>query len=90
MDKPVDIPDAAVDLKSGLSKTAFKDSVVAEKGWELAGEYDRWFDLVRTEKIEAMNALKDPLDMKPLKPIGKEDYLMPIPYTETVLDPNLK
>jgi hypothetical protein len=90
MDLPINVPNIAVDLQQGLSKAAFQDSVVAEKGWELAGEYNRWFDLVRTEKVEAMVALKDPLDMKPLASVSKEDYLMPVPYSETVLDPNLK
>lgn len=90
MGLPVNIPNAIIDLKPGLSKLAFRDSVVAEKGWELAGEYNRWFDLVRTEKVETMAALKDPLDMKPLVKVTKASYLMPIPYSETVLDPNLK
>lgn len=90
MDLPITVPNAVVDLQAGLSKTAFQDSVIAEKGWELAGEYDRWFDLIRTQKVEEMAALKDPLDMKPLQPVTKADYLMPIPYSETLLDPNLK
>lgn len=90
MDLPDDVPNPAVDLQPGLSKAAFQDSVIAEKGWELAGEYNRWFDLVRTEKVEEMNALKDPLDMKPLQAVSKADYLMPVPYSETVLNPNLK
>lgn len=90
MDWPINVANAAADLQPGLSKAAFQDAVVAEKGWELAGEYDRWFDLVRTEKVEAMVALKDPLDMKPLESVSTADYLMPIPYSETVLDPNLK
>lgn len=90
MDLPYDVPNPAVDLQPGLSKAAFQDSVIAEKGWELAGEYNRWFDLVRTGKVEEMTALKDPLDMKPLQAVSQADYLMPVPYSETVLDPNLK
>lgn len=90
MDLPIDAPAPGVDLQPGLSQTAFRDSVVQERGWELAGEFSRWFDLVRTEKVEAMAALKDPLDLTPLKPVSHDDYLMPIPFAETVMDPNLK
>ena len=77
------------DLTSGLSKMAFRDSIVAERGWELAGEYSRWFDLIRTEKVEEMNALKDPVDMAPLNPPDKSRYHAPLPYNEVLLNPNL-
>jgi len=32
---------------SGLANNAFIDAVVQERAWEFAGEYTRWFDLVR-------------------------------------------
>jgi hypothetical protein len=78
------------DLLTGLSQTAFRDSVVAERGWELAAEFSRWFDLVRTEKVEETIPLKDPEDMAPLNPVSHAQYLAPIPYSETLLNPNLK
>ncbi len=41
-------PDASVDLTSGdLAELAY-----TERKWELAGEYQRWFDLVRMERVE--------------------------------------
>jgi hypothetical protein len=44
-------------LPAGLSQTAFRDSVVAERGWEFAAEVGiRWFDLVRTETVQKANA----------------------------------
>lgn len=44
------------DLQTGLSQTAFRDSVVAERGWEFAAEVGiRWFDLVRTESVQKAN-----------------------------------
>lgn len=44
---PPNTPDANVDITSGdLAELAF-----AERGWELAGEFLRWFDLVRTERV---------------------------------------
>jgi hypothetical protein len=76
-------------LTQGLDKIAFRDSVVAERGWELAAEYSRWFDLLRTEKVEEMAALKDPLDLAPLDVVDKSKYHAPIPYSEVLLNPNL-
>jgi len=77
------------DLQTGLSQIDFRDAVLAEKGWELCGEYSRWFDLVRTEKVAEMNALKDPSDNQPVGAITEDSYFMPIPYDEVLLNPNL-
>lgn len=45
---PVNTPDANVDLTSGdLAELAY-----TERKWEFAGEYQRWFDLVRMERVE--------------------------------------
>lgn len=76
-------------LTSGLGKIAFRDALIDERGWELAAEYSRWFDLIRTEKVEAMTALKDPVDLPPLGPVSKAKYHAPIPYSEVLLNPNL-
>ncbi|MBN9385860.1 MAG: RagB/SusD family nutrient uptake outer membrane protein [Chitinophagaceae bacterium] len=47
-------------LSAGLSQADFRDSVVAERGWEFAGEFGvRWFDLVRTETVQKANANRD-------------------------------
>jgi hypothetical protein len=77
------------ELVHGLNQIAFRDSVIAEKGWEFCGEYCRWFDLVRTEKVEEMNAYKAADDLKPQGTIDKSKYFAPIPYTEVLLDPAL-
>ncbi len=77
------------DLTAGLGKIEFRDAVVEERGWELAGEYSRWFDLIRTEKVEEMAALKDPLDLEPKGAVNKSIYHAPIPYSEILLNPNL-
>jgi len=78
------------DLTEGLSQMAFRDSVIAERGWELACERHRWFDLVRTEKVEEI-ALKRHADDAPLyaQPTH-ENYLAPIPQKEVDKNPNLK
>lgn len=45
---PVNTPDPSVDVTSGdIAELAFE-----EKKWELAGEYLRWNDLVRMERVE--------------------------------------
>ncbi|MEM9672454.1 MAG: RagB/SusD family nutrient uptake outer membrane protein [Bacteroidota bacterium] len=45
---PPTVPDASVDVTSGdIAELAF-----TEKKWELAGEYLRWYDLVRMERVE--------------------------------------
>ena len=41
-------PNAAVDVT-----TATVQDIIDEKGWELAAEHKRWFDLVRTETLES-------------------------------------
>lgn len=47
-------------LLPGLSQTAFRDSVIAERGWEFAAECGiRWFDLVRTETVQKANSVRD-------------------------------
>lgn len=47
-------------LSPGLSQTAFRDSVVAERGWEFAAEAGiRWFDLVRIETVQKANSTRD-------------------------------
>lgn len=66
-----------------------QDIILQEKVWEHAGEWVRWFDLVRTEKVEEANASKDPDDVQPIGSIGKEDYFMPLPATETQVNKNL-
>lgn len=60
--------------------------VVTEKGWEFAGEYCRWFDLVRLQKVQEVINIKDPDELQPLGPIK---YYLPLPATETLSNPNL-
>lgn len=73
---PYLIPDVSVDVTS-----ATVDEIIAEKGWELAGEYKRWFDLVRTEKVEEIAALRDPSEDVVLEQTPtKAHYIAPIPF----------
>lgn len=76
------------DLADNLAGPAFADSVITERAWEFAGEWSRWFDLVRLEKVEAANAGKDPGDLAP-GAISKEKYWLPIPGADALMNPNL-
>lgn len=82
------------DLTQGLSQAAFRDSVIAERGWEFAGlePAARWFDLLRTETVSKANANRNAAE-DPL--VGKPDdnahtfYWAPIPINDKQLNPNL-
>ncbi|MDA3823091.1 MAG: RagB/SusD family nutrient uptake outer membrane protein, partial [Bacteroidales bacterium] len=67
---PPDSPNPSVDWTS-----ATQDQIVQEKAWEFAGEFCRWFDLVRLQKVEEVVQKKDPDDMPPVGPIT---YYLPI------------
>ncbi|QHV95682.1 RagB/SusD family nutrient uptake outer membrane protein [Spirosoma endbachense] len=80
---------AGLKALSGLSNDAFIQAVVDERAWEFAGEYSRWFDLLRLEMVESANATKDANDLKPIGAISKPDYTFPIPLKDANLNPNL-
>ena len=62
------------------------DEIIAEKGWELAGEGKRWFDLVRTEKVAevAMNRSDKEQNKITNIPTSKH-FIVPIPLTSLLL-----
>jgi starch-binding outer membrane protein, SusD/RagB family len=72
---PYLIADASVDVT-----TATPDEIIDEKGWELAGEYKRWFDLVRSERVEEIAGKRDPGEqVELLRQPAKTQYIAPIP-----------
>lgn len=75
MGLPYQTADASVDVTNYTA-----DEVIAEKGWELAGEHKRWFDLVRSEKVEEVTLRRDPTEEVALiKQPTKDNYIAPIP-----------
>ena len=61
--------------------TATWQEVVDEKGWELAGEDTRWYDLIRTETLEEVTARRDPAENVDLvRQPTKAQYIIPIPF----------
>ncbi len=51
----INTPDDSVDLPSGMSQSEFDEAVLAERNWELAFEFNRWFDLVRKRMVVEVN-----------------------------------
>jgi starch-binding outer membrane protein, SusD/RagB family len=79
------------DLTPGLSQTAFRDSVVMERAWEFAGpeQGQRWFDLVRLERVEVANSNRHEWELPLVNQPSKLFYFSTIPYQERVINPNL-
>lgn len=77
------------DLPTGLNDNDFIDAVINERAWEFAAEWNRWFDLVRLEKVAEANANKHANDLQPTGSITKEDYVLPIPGADALINPNL-
>lgn len=85
----------AVRNRAGLPSvnSATWEDIVWEKAWELAGEWSRWYDIVRTETLDEVNALRDPIDNE-LTPLGsiltEENPWSPIPANDVAANPNLE
>jgi hypothetical protein len=77
---------AGLTALSGLSKNDFINAVVNERAWEFAGEYLRWFDIVRLQLLPQVNAARDPAENVV---IGAARYTYPIPGRDALLNPNL-
>ncbi|WP_183558462.1 RagB/SusD family nutrient uptake outer membrane protein [Mucilaginibacter sp. SP1R1] len=71
---------------SGLSSANFINAVIDERSWEFAGETTRWFDLVRLQLLDQVNAKRNPGEIPIIGPIK---YLMPIPNSDVLLNPGL-
>jgi hypothetical protein len=72
------------------SKDALLNAYLKERRLELAFEGQRWFDLVRLDKVEeALNNLKD--DGRPtlVYPYDENSYRLPIPQAVMDQNPNL-
>ncbi len=90
------VNDNSVDL-SGLSSDDFHDAVIAEAGWEFAGEWHRWYNLVRNEMVAEATS-KRITDDRELPLVGasagdpesafRKFYYAPIPLTEMLLRPD--
>lgn len=69
---------------SGLSKDQFRDAVLKERMMEFVFEGQRWFDLVRTGKLQQLVPLA-----KPGVVPASRNNLFPLPQREVDLNPKL-
>lgn len=61
--------------------TATVNEILDEKGWELAGEDTRWYDLIRSETLEEVTLKRDPAENVDLvRQPTKAQYIAPIPF----------
>jgi hypothetical protein len=77
-------------LTTGLSQTAFRDSVVFERAYEFAGENGvRWYDIVRLQILPQVIAARSPMENPVNTAVNVSDrYLAPIPQVDMNSDPN--
>ncbi len=68
---------------SGLSSEEFDKAVFDEFGWENVFEFKRWFQLVRTEKVDECLA-KNP-EVGARVNVNRENYLFPLPVRQVEL-----
>jgi hypothetical protein len=82
--KPLNTPDVTVDATS-----LTQQQIIDEKGWEFAGEFSRWFDLVRLELVQSVVTSKDADELPNDAPITDKVYYLPLPFIETQGNPSL-
>lgn len=74
----------------------FHTAVLDERAWEYAGEWDRWFDMVRNRIVAQETAKRqfdDELPLNSAVDVSSESsfepfYLAPIPANEMLLRPD--
>jgi hypothetical protein len=72
------------DLTPGLTQSAFRDSLYAERRREFVQEAQRWFDLVRTGRlVTAVSKVASKTN------VSVKNNLFPIPQSEISLNPGL-
>ncbi len=93
------IPASAVPANfTGLSKDAFRTRILDERRLELAYEFTRWYDIVRRKLgatafgpngLESEVSTESGVGPGPKSFDASRDYLLPIPISEILLNPNL-
>ncbi|GAA3638028.1 RagB/SusD family nutrient uptake outer membrane protein [Flavivirga jejuensis] len=83
---------------SGLSKDGFRTRILEERRLEFAYEMKRWYDIVRRklgdvafgpDGLESEVSTESGVGPGPKSFDPSRDYLLPIPFSERILNPNL-
>jgi hypothetical protein len=77
---------SAIDVKSGLSKEAFRETVLVERAYEFMLEFKRWFDLKRMGTTYLKSKIKEALN----RDVKDVHLLWPIPKVEIDNNPDMK
>ncbi len=77
-------------LPATLSNSEFINAVIQERAWEFAGEWHRWFDLVRTESVKEANSNRASSEIPLIgDPGDKTKWFLPVPGGDAGANPNL-
>jgi starch-binding outer membrane protein, SusD/RagB family len=77
------------DLKAGMTKDAFIDTVLQERSWEFFAEGDRWYDLTRTNKfLEVIPKATN--SVYPTRNVTAKNRYFPIPLDEIIANDKLE
>lgn len=79
--------DFPADVAGGMSQMDFRDMVLEERKWELAFEFQRWYDIKRRQLGPQVFG-PDGLEPQPNFDASR-DYLFPLPFDELDRNPNL-
>ena len=84
---PINTPSNVSDLPPGLNEDAFDDLVFRERGYEFIGEFKRWFDMVRTNRVaELINEVRANIPRPNRKPVPSR-FTFAIPEVELTNNP---
>ena len=72
-----------MDFTASLGKNGFRQQIWEERRWEFAAEAQRWFDLVRTDRLVSV------LSAKGKTSVQEKHRVFPIPQREIDLNPQL-
>ena len=74
---------SAVDFTAALGQEGFRQQIWEERRWEFAAEGQRWFDLVRTDRLVSVLSAKGKTNVQ------EKHKVFPIPQREIDLNPEL-
>ena len=87
---PTGVPSAVADLPAGLTQTQFDDFVFRERGYEFIGECKRWYDMVRTGRVDKQLSAVRAFMQQPGRKATPARFLWPLPSNELADNPLAK